>query len=86
MPTENPFTVPKILDNWSEPIGAIAVLMGAVAWLTTLHSLATQNREAIVEIRQELDQTKTEISLRINDVDQRLGRIEGKLDMLIDMK
>lgn len=86
MPKKDPYTVINMLNNWTAPLGALAVLMGGVVWLTTLHSMAMHNRDAIQELRIEFDKSKAEISIRLNDLDQRLGRIEGKLDMLIDRK
>lgn len=81
-----PYTLTQLLNNWTAPLAALTVLMGGVVWLTSLHGIAHQNKESIQELRVEFDRSKTEIALRLNDLDKRLGRIEGKLDLLIDKR
>jgi len=83
---KNDYTLTALLNNWTAPLGALAILMGGAVWLTTLHSIATRNSEEISELKLEFYQSKTEINLRLSDLDKRLGRIEGKLDLLIDRK
>tara|TARA_R110000796_G_scaffold252618_2_gene388746 strand:+ start:8657 stop:8917 length:261 start_codon:yes stop_codon:yes gene_type:complete len=85
MNSKNP-TISEALNKWTGPLAALSVLIGGVVWLTTLHSISEQNSKDITELRVSLDQTKTKIYARLNDLDTRLGRIEGKIDMLIDAK
>lgn len=62
------------------PVGAvltiIIVLIGGILWLTEIRSIAAQNQDEISDIKD---------SLRvINSVDQRLSRMEGKLEIIYD--
>lgn len=77
-------TISEVLNRWTGPLGMLSVLVGGVVWLTTLHGLSEQNARDIAELRATFDQNKNHIDGRLNDLDTRLGRIEGKLDMLID--
>lgn len=79
-------TITDAINKWTAPLGAFSILIGGVVWLTSLHSIATQNQKNIQEIRQDFDNTKTKIYNRLNNLDERLARMEGKIDMLIESK
>ena len=74
----------KMLDKWTAPLGALAVIIGGVIWLTTLHGLAEQNQKDIAEIRDVQRTNKMKIYGRLQNLDERLARMEGKLDMIIE--
>jgi hypothetical protein len=82
--TRHGSTISDFLNKWTGPLGALAILIGGVAWLTELHSIAKDNREQIAIIRMDFDNSKDKIELRLNDLEKRLARIEGKIDMLVE--
>lgn len=74
----------KMLDRWTAPLGALAAIIGGVIWLTTLHGIAEQNQKDIAEIRETQKAHKMKIYSRLQNLDERLARMEGKLDMIIN--
>jgi hypothetical protein len=74
----------KLLDKWTGPLGALTVIIGGVIWLTTLHSLTQQNQRKINDIKDELDTSKSMIFSRLQNLDERLARMEGKIDMIVE--
>ncbi len=83
---DNQSTLIDALNRWTGPLAALSVLIGGVVWLTTLHSISAQNTIDIAEMRKSFNQSKTKVHARLNDLDSRLARIEGKIDMLIDKR
>ena len=77
-------TIAAALNKWTAPLAALSVIVGGVIWLTTLHHIATQNQIAIANLRLSFNQTKNKIYPRLNNLDERLARIEGKLDYLVE--
>lgn len=72
------------MNRWTGPLGVLSILVGGVVWLNDIHGISEENRKDISEIVQKSDVSKSKIYSRLNDLDTRLGRIEGKLDMIIN--
>ena len=51
------------------PVSLIIVLVGAIFWLSSMYALANNNKEQIVEIK--------------NDYKQGIDRLEKKIDILL---
>lgn len=66
------------------PISTILVIVGAVFWLTNIYNLANTNAYGIESIKKKVSTTDSKIIERIDLIDQRLSRIEGKLDQIRD--
>lgn len=71
------------LSRWSVPIGVLTTVIGGSAWLTTTHNKVNQIDSDMTTLRAEFNVSKDRISDRLLDQDQRLSRIEGKLDIVI---
>jgi predicted type IV restriction endonuclease len=84
MKTGRHVTISDGLNKWSAPLGAMSILIGGVVWLTELHSIAKDNHDQILSIQMDLDNSKDKIEVRLNDLEERLARIEGKIDMLVE--
>ena len=67
-------------SRWSVPLGVVTSLIGGSAWLTTLHSNVDHLQAQSVTLRQELVEQRK----GIEGQDQRLSRMEGKLDSILD--
>lgn len=65
-----------------ELIGASAVVIGFIAWLTNIHHTSEVNAENIEKIV-EREQINKQHYLK---TERSLGRIEGKIDMLLNKK
>ena len=73
-PPHEVLTVPKITESTLVPIGLVIVFLGGVAWITDIKVTTDQNKEILTRIEKEYVRV-------IRDIDERLSRIEGKLDM-----
>ena len=67
--------------KWSVPLTMAASIFGGSAWLTTTHNMVEENTR---EIR-ELETDFKELTGEANKLNQRLGRIEEKLDFIVKM-
>ena len=68
----------------------LATVVGAIAWLTEIRSLAKTNTDQIlklervvIDINNSLASYRTRLWESIRTQDKRLARIEGKLDVLL---
>lgn len=72
------------LSKWSVPIGVLTSVMGGSAWLTTTHNTVEHIQAEAQEIKEDIREHKSNIYEKLYNQDQRLSRIEGKLDLLVD--
>lgn len=73
-----------LLTKWTAPLAALTALFGGIAWLTSLHNIAQTNEREISFLKKDFDQFRTGIYLKISTLDERMARIEGKLDIVIN--
>lgn len=72
-----------LLEVYTIPVTTLAILFGGVVWLTSLHNLTEKNKEDIQALNEDFDRFKSKVYLRLNSLDERLARMEGKIDFLI---
>ena len=70
-----PAVIREITENTALPISLIIIVVGTVAWLTRLHALTLSNCARIAE----LDRKQDVFNSIMQNIDNRLNRIEGKL-------
>lgn len=68
------------------PMGLVLVIVAAGIHFTSVRALAAQNKEAIAEIKGNEALIRQRLFDRINNLDRRLAKIEGKLDRLLKDK
>lgn len=80
-------------ENTMVPVSLVIIIIGGSVWLGTQYSLAKNNADQIVKIHSDIEgieesrnQRRTQLWNRINDQGKRLSRIEGKLDILIELQ
>lgn len=78
------------VNTWF-PLVSLPLIVGVIAWLTTMFSYTQQNAEAISMIRKEVsaindsrDGYRKHMWDSIRDQDKRLARMEGKIDALLN--
>ncbi len=72
------------LERWAASIGALAIILGGVVWLTTLFNLSADNQQKIQDLRVEFNQADGHASTRLSSIEDRLARIETKVDLLLE--
>ena len=60
-------------------LGVVVTLIGGVAWLTKLHSIAWANKSVLKAMEKRINQ----LEIENNQVAERLAKIETKIDYLI---
>ena len=70
----------KITDKLTAPMAIVPPFIGGVIWLTSVDTTGKSNNEKITELKQQIKYLTEEI----DHIDERLSRIEGKLDIIID--
>ena len=68
----------KLTAETMVPISIIAVLAGGIFWLSVMYA-------DLSHATSQIDSLKTDME-RINVIDTRLSRIEGKIDILVGRK
>lgn len=61
------------------PLGVIAVLIGGIAWLTTLYADTKNNGNTLLRIEQKQDTLEDGIYQELKAINTRLSMIEGRL-------
>lgn len=85
----------QITKDTLVPIGVVSgfliILIGGVLWLSEIRSIAASNKEQIIAIHEDIDEindSRAEYRKRlwesIRRQDERLARIEGKLQVIYD--
>jgi len=59
------------------PLGAVVIIFGAAAWLTSVHKQGEANANEIVEIKQDNEKY-------LDKIEKKLERIDEKVDRLLD--
>ena len=81
----------KISERTALPLSVVAVILvtvvGGVLWLSEIRALAIRNSERINVIEASIEATRNyraEIWRSVTDQEKRLGRIEGKIDTIVE--
>lgn len=61
------------------PLGVIAVIIGGIAWLTTLYADTKNNGQTLLRIEQKQDTLEGGIYEELKTINTRLSTIEGRL-------
>lgn len=69
----------KITENTLVPLSLMATILGAGAWLTVVWYQGNANATAIMEIKTEVKEKSNKLDDKLDEIVQRLSRIEGKL-------
>jgi hypothetical protein len=77
----DPFSV---IARWSIPFTMLISVMGGSAWLTTTANKVTALESEVAMFRAEYQLQRDRMFDQLSDQDQRLSRIEGKLDIVIE--
>lgn len=76
----------KITEQTMVPLGLIMVscvsMVGVILWLANIQSTAASARDRIAEMQQDRQAKGLENRQILQDINQRLGRIEGMLDAI----
>lgn len=73
-----------IFEEWGISIASLAVLIGGVAWLTSLYTIAVDNQKNLSTLQEQTEGADTKFREKIGSVEDRLARIETKLDMILE--
>jgi len=82
----------KSLGRWADPLATVAIFIGVVSWFIASYSQIEGNQDSLKSLKEEVRILRSEthdtdhkIEDKILDQSKRLGRIEGKLDIIIDV-
>lgn len=70
----------SLLGKWSTPLALATAIFGGAAWLTTI-------RSDVMHLQQEIEDVNSyirESRLQESNQDDRLSRIETKLDLIVE--
>ena len=73
---EDHLTIKAITSGTMIPISFLIVLCGALLWLSTIHANLTHASADILVIKNQIRE--------VADIDKRLSRIEGQLDIILN--
>lgn len=80
------------VGKWSEPLHVITMILGSISFVTISYIKIENNREMIDNLSNQIEEVKkdnnhTDDDLReeLSEQGKKLGKIEGKLDVIINM-
>ena len=81
-----------LLGKWADPVAAIGSVLALFSVIFSSYYKIGDNQEAISEVKTEFRNFKIETHEKEHEIDEqlssqseRLGRMEGKLDVIIDV-
>ena len=60
------------------PLGAVVVVFGAAAWLTSVHKQGEANANEIIEIKQASEKSSDKIEKKLERIDEKIDRLLEK--------
>lgn len=60
------------------PLGAVVIIFGAAAWLTSVHKQGEANASEIVEIKQANEKSSDKIEKKLEKIDEKVDRLLEK--------
>lgn len=76
--------IDELLGKWSTPFALATVISGGAAWLTTASNDVEYLGNQVASLQSELDDFSVSNNKIESSQENRLARIETKIDMLID--
>lgn len=73
--------MPKITQTTLVPLSFIVVIFGVAFWMSELRSATVRNVSDIDQLKSQSDK----IDLKLDEMNERLSRIEGKLGNISDI-
>lgn len=80
------------LGKWADPLATLGIIIGIVSWVFTSYNKIENNSQSIESINSDFSEYKLlsnesvgEIHEKVSDQGEKLGKIEGKLDMIINI-
>lgn len=70
-----------ITENTAIPISLLLVILGGAAWLTSIYFTGQANSAQIQELKSDQSQEFLRLNQSLEDIRERLSRIEGRLDI-----
>ncbi len=81
-----PLTIGTLFEKLTAPLAIISAFVGGVVWLTSLNDIAKRNEKDIAILKAEFRQFEGNMYKRLSRLDEKLARIEGKLDIIVNRK
>ncbi len=76
----------SVFERITAPLAVLTAFVGGVAWLTNLNDIAKRNEKDIQDFKNEFHSFEIKAHERLNYMDERLARIEGKIDIMLKQK
>lgn len=86
MPTNKTMTLGTIFEKLTAPLAILSAFVGGIVWLTSLNDIAKRNEKDIAVLKVEFRQFEGNVYKRLSRLDEKLARIDGKLDIIVSRK
>lgn len=86
MATNKPITIGVLFERLTAPLTVVGAFVGGIVWLTSLNDIAKRNEKDIAILKAEFRTFEGNVYDRLSKLDEKLARIEGKLDIIVDQR